>query len=131
MRLRVRQRFFVALFSTLLAVGLGVVIAYRSAKSITAPLTNLMKSRGGLGTPAIWNTTSTSTGKMKSANWRARLQDGCLPEGDGRSLRGHCGGDLNVEVQPRSNQDTLGNAFARMVEGLGGLVRSVRDALPR
>src|SRR5438128_919971 len=32
---------FVALFSTLLAVGLGVVIAYRSAKSITDPLTNL------------------------------------------------------------------------------------------
>src|SRR6202790_1965428 len=38
------------------------------------------------------------------------------------------GGDLNVVVKPRSNQDTLGNAFARMVEGLGGLVRSVRDA---
>jgi methyl-accepting chemotaxis protein len=38
------------------------------------------------------------------------------------------GGDLTVQVKPRSPQDTLGNAFARMVEGLGRLVRSVRDA---
>ena len=38
------------------------------------------------------------------------------------------GGDLTVQVQPRSPQDTLGNAFAKMVEGLGRLVRSVRDA---
>src|SRR5256886_2472904 len=38
------------------------------------------------------------------------------------------GGDLSVEVQPRSKHDTLGNAFARMVEGLRNLVRNVRDA---
>src|ERR1700686_5336108 len=38
------------------------------------------------------------------------------------------GGDLRLEVKPRSSHDTLGNAFARMVEGLAGLVRSVRDA---
>ena len=38
------------------------------------------------------------------------------------------GGDLTVEVKPRSSHDTLGNAFAKMVEGLAGLVRSVRDA---
>src|SRR6185369_15387867 len=38
------------------------------------------------------------------------------------------GGDLTVSVQPRSKSDTLGNAFARMVEGLRNLVRNVRDA---
>jgi methyl-accepting chemotaxis protein len=31
-------------------------------------------------------------------------------------------------VKPRSTHDTLGNAFAKMVDGLGGLVKSVRDA---
>jgi methyl-accepting chemotaxis protein len=35
---------------------------------------------------------------------------------------------LTLEVKPRSSHDTLGNAFAKMVEGLAGLVRSVRDA---
>ncbi|PYX91200.1 MAG: methyl-accepting chemotaxis protein, partial [Acidobacteria bacterium] len=38
------------------------------------------------------------------------------------------GGDLSVQVQPRSKNDTLGNAFSRMIEGLRNLVRNVRDA---
>ena len=38
------------------------------------------------------------------------------------------GGNLTVRVQPRSKNDTLGNAFARMIEGLRNLVRNVRDA---
>ncbi|HEY6936389.1 MAG TPA: HAMP domain-containing methyl-accepting chemotaxis protein [Terriglobales bacterium] len=37
------------------------------------------------------------------------------------------GGDLTVKVTPRSRHDMLGNAFARMVDGLRSLVRSVRD----
>src|SRR5262249_17674270 len=37
------------------------------------------------------------------------------------------GGNLMVDVQPRSKNDTLGNAFARMTEGLRNLVRNVRD----
>src|ERR1700682_3741365 len=36
------------------------------------------------------------------------------------------GGNLTVEVKPRSQSDTLGNAFARMIEGLRSLVRNVR-----
>ena len=38
------------------------------------------------------------------------------------------GGNLAVDVRPRSANDTLANAFTRMVEGLRGLVRNVRDA---
>ena len=36
-------------------------------------------------------------------------------------------GDLSVEVEPRSERDTLGKASNRMTEGLSRLVRSVRD----
>ncbi len=39
---------------------------------------------------------------------------------------GIAGGDLSCDVAPRSERDTLGHAFARMRDGLGGLVRSVR-----
>ncbi len=38
------------------------------------------------------------------------------------------GGDLSVEVSPRSNRDTLAAAFSQMTNGLRTLVRSVRDA---
>jgi methyl-accepting chemotaxis protein len=37
-------------------------------------------------------------------------------------------GDLAVEVQPRSTEDALGNALARMVGGLGELVRDVQGS---
>jgi methyl-accepting chemotaxis protein len=38
------------------------------------------------------------------------------------------GGDLAVEILPRSKNDTLGHAFKKMVEGLRSLVKNVRDA---
>ncbi len=41
---------------------------------------------------------------------------------------GIAGGDLSCEVAPRSTRDTLGHAFARMTQGLGGLVHSVRQS---
>lgn len=37
-------------------------------------------------------------------------------------------GDLSCEVQARSEHDALGHALARMKDGLGGLVRGVRDS---
>jgi methyl-accepting chemotaxis protein len=36
-------------------------------------------------------------------------------------------GDLTVEVRARSDKDTLGSAFARMVQNLGGLVGQVSE----
>ena len=45
----------VALFSTLLALGLGVVIAYSSAKSISQPLHNLMVVTHQIGTAGDLN----------------------------------------------------------------------------
>jgi methyl-accepting chemotaxis protein len=38
------------------------------------------------------------------------------------------GGQLFVTVQPRSQQDTMAKAFARMTQGLRELVRQVRDS---
>jgi len=38
------------------------------------------------------------------------------------------GGNLTVDVKPRSERDTLGRGFLALVEGLHDLVRAVRDA---
>jgi methyl-accepting chemotaxis protein/chemotaxis signal transduction protein len=65
---------------------------------------------------------------MRSDNWPDFRIDGEVPEGNGGGFGGHRGGNLAVEVRPRSANDTLANAFTRMVEGLRGLVRNVRDA---
>src|SRR5580698_6873240 len=119
----------VSLLSTLLAVSLGVVIAYRTAKTITEPLTNLMNVARGIGNTGdlehnIDVTRQDEIGELARTFAKMVIY---LKEMAGVS-EAIAGGDLRVEVKPRSSHDTLGNAFARMVEGLASLVRSVRDA---
>ena len=119
----------VSLLSTILALSLGVAIAYRTAKSITQPLTNLMNVARGIGNTGdlehnIELNRDDEIGELARTFHKMVTY---LKEMAGVS-EAIAGGDLSVEVKPRSSHDTLGNAFSRMVEGLAGLVRSVRDA---
>jgi methyl-accepting chemotaxis protein len=118
-----------SIISTLLALGLGVVVAFTTARSITEPLTNLMKVSRQIG----------DTGDLEH-NIDVKREDeiGELARTFAKMVtylkemaavsESIAGGDLTLEVKPRSPHDTLGNAFAKMVEGLARLVRSVRDA---
>jgi methyl-accepting chemotaxis protein len=120
------------LFSSVtLAVALvvGIWVAITTAKSITEPLTNLMKVSRQIGDTgdlehSIDVTREDEIGEL--ARTFAKMVT-YLKEMAGVS-ESIAGGDLTVQVKPRSPHDTLGNAFAKMVEGLGRLVRSVRDA---
>ncbi len=119
----------VSLLSTILALSLGVAIAYRTAKSITQPLTNLMNVARGIGNTGdlehnIELNRDDEIGELARTFHKMVTY---LKEMAGVS-EAIAGGDLSVDVKPRSSHDTLGNAFSRMVEGLAGLVRSVRDA---
>jgi methyl-accepting chemotaxis protein len=118
-----------SLMSTLVALGLGAVIAYRAALSITKPLKDLMKvaeqigNAGDLdheisitGNDEIGQLARTFTGMVQYLREMAALSEAIA------------GGNLTVEAAPRSKNDTLGNAFARMIEGLRSLVRNVRDS---
>jgi methyl-accepting chemotaxis protein len=118
-----------AVLSTVVALALGVFVAFTTAKSITEPLTNLMIVSRQIGDTGdlehnIDVTRPDEIGELarsfaKMVNYLKEMA------GVSESI---AGGDLTVEVKPRSPHDTLGNAFARMVEGLARLVRSVRDA---
>jgi methyl-accepting chemotaxis protein len=119
----------ISLLSTLLALSLGVAIAYRTAKSITEPLNDLMNVARGIGNTGdlehnIDLNRDDEIGELARTFHKMVTY---LKEMAGVS-ESIAGGDLTLEVKPRSSHDTLGNAFARMVEGLAGLVRSVRDA---
>jgi methyl-accepting chemotaxis protein len=119
----------ISLISTLIAVIAGAIIAYRTAKSITVPLTNLMNVARGIGNTGDLEH-NIDLGRDDEIGELARTFHKMvtyLKEMAGVS-EAIAGGDLTLEVKPRSSHDTLGNAFARMVEGLAGLVRSVRDA---
>src|ERR1039458_830431 len=118
-----------SIVSTLIALIVGIWVAITTAKSITGPLTNLMEVSRQIG----------DTGDLDhSIDVRRQDEIGELARSFSKMVKylkematvseSIAGGDLTVQVTPRSPQDTLGNAFAKMVEGLGRLVRSVRDA---
>ncbi len=119
----------IALISTLLALGLGVAIAYTTSKSITGPLNNLMKVAQQIGNAGdldhqIDIKREDEIGELARtfASMVAYLKEMASVS------EAIAGGNLNVAVQPRSKNDTLGNAFVRMIEGLRNLVCNVRDA---
>ncbi|SPF42207.1 Methyl-accepting chemotaxis sensory transducer [Candidatus Sulfotelmatobacter kueseliae] len=119
----------VSLLSTLFALLAGGFIAYRTARSITAPLQNLMLVARGIGNTGdlehnIDVSRDDEIGELARTFSKMVTY---LKEMAGVS-EAISSGDLRLEVKPRSSHDTLGNAFAQMVEGLAGLVRSVRDA---
>ena len=118
-----------AIGSTLGALILGVVVAYRTAKSITEPLTNLMKVAGQIGnTGDLDHTIDVKRDDEIGELARTFAKMVVYLKEMASVSESIAGGDLTVEVKPRSVHDTLGNAFARMVEALAGLVKSVRDA---
>src|SRR6266446_2004331 len=118
-----------AVLSTLFSLAWGIAIAYRTANSITKPLTNLMQ-------------VTQQIGESGDLDHRIDIQRNDEIGQLGRTFEGMvnylkemagvsesiAGGDLTVQVQPRSKSDTLGNAFSKMTEGLRSLVRHVRDA---
>jgi methyl-accepting chemotaxis protein len=118
----------IAVFSSLVAIGLGVIIAYRTANGITEPLNRLIHvaeqiGQGDLdhnidvhGKDEIGQLARTFDSMVKYLKEMASVSEAIA------------GGNLGVEVRPRSANDTLANAFGRMTEGLRGLVRNVRDA---
>jgi len=119
----------IALLSTLLALALGIAIAYSTANSITEPLRNLMKVARQIGDAGdldheidikrgdeIGELARTFSNMVTYLKEMAAVSEAIA------------GGNLSVEVMPRSKSDTLGNAFARMITGLRNLVRNVRDA---
>jgi len=118
-----------SVISTLVALIVGIWVAITTAKSITEPLNKLMQVSRQIG----------DTGDLEhSIDVKREDEIGELARTFSKMVNylkemaavseAIAGGDLTVQVQPRSPQDTLGNAFAKMVEGLGRLVRSVRDA---
>ncbi len=121
----------ISAIGTLIAVSLGLMIAYRTAKSITQPLNDLMNVARGIGNTGDLehNIDMSRDDEIGELSRTFHKMVTYLKEMAGVS-ESIAGGDLTLEVKPRSSHDTLGNAFARMVEGLAGLVAQQRSRPP-
>jgi methyl-accepting chemotaxis protein len=118
-----------ALVSTLIALIVGTLIAYRTSQGISTPLAQLNLVAKQIGESGNLDHTVDTRGKDEIGEL-ARTFDSMVKylKEMASVSEAIAGGNLAVEAAPRSAADTLGNAFARMVEGLRGLVRNVRDA---
>src|SRR3984885_574329 len=118
-----------AVLSTLIALALGIVIAYRTAAGITGPLGRLIHVADQIGQSGDLEHNIDVHGKDEIGQLARTFESMVkyLKEMAAVS-EAIAGGNLSVEVHPRSANDTLANAFTSMVEGLRGLVRHVRDA---
>jgi methyl-accepting chemotaxis protein len=119
----------VAVISSLFALGLGVIIAYRTAEGITGPLNRLIHVADQIGQSGDLEHNIEIHGKDEIGQL-ARTFDSMVKylKEMAAVSEAIAGGNLAVEVRPRSANDTLASAFTRMVEGLRGMVRHVRDA---
>ena len=118
-----------SLLVMLIAVAAGLVIARRTARSIVDPLDSLNKMAREIGESGDLN----QTVKIQREDEIGELAHtfnsmvSYLKEMASVS-EAIAGGDLTVEIHPRSSRDTLGNAFLGMTEGLRMLVGRVRDS---
>jgi methyl-accepting chemotaxis protein len=114
---------------TILAAFLGALIAYRTSRSITDPLNQLINvtreiaDSGDLdqqieikGTDEIGSLASHYRNMIAHLKEMANVS-AAIAEGK-----------LSVVVEPRSPRDTLANAFQQMLEGLRQLVTQTRDS---
>jgi methyl-accepting chemotaxis protein len=119
----------ISVFSSIIALVLGVIIAYRTAVGITDPLNRLIHVAEQIGQSGDLEHNIDVRGKDEIGQL-ARTFDSMVKylKEMAAVSEAIAGGNLGLEVRPRSANDTLANAFTRMVEGLRGLVRNVRDA---
>jgi methyl-accepting chemotaxis protein len=115
---------------TLVALFVGGFVAYWTANSITGPLSNLMTVAHKIGnTGDLDHNIEIDTQRNDEIGELARTFANMVTylKEMATVSEAIANGDLMVDVQPRSKQDTLGHAFQQMVQSLRGLVRSVRD----
>jgi methyl-accepting chemotaxis protein len=119
----------VTTFGTFVALLFGIVAAYKTAKSISEPLTHLITVAREIGDSGDLdqNIDIHRNDEIGALATTFNNMVAYLKEMASVSMS-VAEGDLSVEVVPRSKRDTLGNAFLRMSHGLQELVRTTRDS---
>jgi methyl-accepting chemotaxis protein len=106
----------------LLAIG---GLAFAISRSIARPVRNVSDSLDLLAAGELPEAAQVSAGLVETRPAVEALT-GYLEDAAAVAER-IAGGDLTVEVQPRSERDTLGCALARMAESLRGVVGQVAE----
>src|SRR5271167_2255868 len=114
---------------TLLAVLLGVLIAFYTAKSIKEPIYHLIEVARRIGETGDLDQTIDTHRDDEVGVLAQNFNKMIVHLKDMAAVSAAIAeGQLSVTVQPRSQQDTMAKAFAQMTRGLREMVRQVRDS---
>jgi methyl-accepting chemotaxis protein len=113
----------------LAALCLGAYISLRTSNSITDPLEKIGDAALAIGSKGDLDQNIAVDGTDEIGALAQTLRDMVVYFRELAAVsESIAGGDLSVEVTPRSDRDVLNAAFSQMTSGLRALVRSVRDA---
>ena len=119
----------ITICSIIFMLALGAAIAWRVGRSITAPLAQLINVAGQIANAGDLDSRVEIKGEDETAQLALAFNNMVLYLREMAGLsEAIAGGDLSVEINPRSSRDTLGNAFREMTLGLRNLVKNVRDS---
>jgi methyl-accepting chemotaxis protein len=114
---------------TLVGIGFGGFVAYRTAKSIKDPLSHLIDVAHLIGASGDLDQTIDIHRDDEVGQLADNFNKMIVHLKEMASVSAAIAeGQLFVTVQPRSQQDTMAKAFSRMTQGLRELVRQVRDS---
>lgn len=124
---------YTSLISTIMAAILAAVCAFFLSRSIAKPISIIARalenfSRGDLNRDLpqeVKDWIARQSGEIGVAGRGLSAAESYLPEMAEVAKR-IADGDLTVHVSPRSTRDELGNAFARMTDGLRDLVSQLQ-----
>jgi methyl-accepting chemotaxis protein len=113
----------------LVTLAMGGIIASRTAHSITEPLEHLITVAREVGDKGDLDQNIDINSEDEMGILAQTFRNMVIYFREMAAVsESIAGGDLSVEVNPRSNRDSLASAFSQMTGGLRTLVRSVRDA---
>jgi methyl-accepting chemotaxis protein len=119
----------VTLGGLFMVIALAGTISWRVAKSITVPLSQLITVAAQIGDTGDLEQEVKITGEDEVAQLARTFNNMVLYLREMAGIsEAIAGGDLSVEINPRSSRDTLGKAFREMTLGLRNLVKNVRDS---
>jgi methyl-accepting chemotaxis protein len=120
---------FVTLGGLMIVILLSASISWRVAKSITSPLSQLIGVASQIGNTGDLEQKVEIRGEDEVAQLARTFNNMVLYLREMAGIsEAIAGGDLSVEINPRSSRDTLGKAFREMTLGLRNLVKNVRDS---
>jgi methyl-accepting chemotaxis protein len=120
---------WVGIIGFVIALGIGTIIAVRTSDSITRPLEHLIAVTREVADKGDLNQEIDIQGEDEIGILAQTLRNMVVYFKEMATFsESIAGGDLAVEVSPRSSRDTLATAFSQMTNGLRNLTRSVRDA---